>query len=208
MSDFLPPPPPGSTPPPPPPGAFGGPPPGYAAYGAPAGPTAELASIGSRIGAKLIDALILGGASIAALAPAGIALAAGPTRITTCSVDEDGVITIGEEINAICEVPTGGTWAAAGVLALVGLAAIIWLYVYYFRREGHTGQTWGRKAASIRLVDATTGGPIGPGRSFGRYLFASFISGNVCLLGYLWALWDPRKQTWHDKVVTSVVVKA
>lgn len=169
---------------------------------------ADYASLGARFLAKLVDGLILGGATIAAFAPAGIALAAGPTRITSCSVDDEGNVTIGEQINAICEVPTGATWAAAGLLGLVGLAAIIWLYVYYFRREGRTGQTWGRKATNIRLVDATTGAPIGPGRSFGRYLFATFISGNFCLLGYLWAIWDPRKQTWHDKVVTSVVIKA
>jgi uncharacterized RDD family membrane protein YckC len=25
-------------------------------------------------------------------------------------------------------------------------------------------------------------------------------------LGYLWMLWDPEKQTWHDKLVRSVVV--
>lgn len=58
------------------------------------------------------------------------------------------------------------------------------------------------------MVDATTGGPIGAGRALGRYLFAAFISSNICLLGYLWNIWDKRKQTWHDKVVNSVVVKA
>jgi uncharacterized RDD family membrane protein YckC len=209
VSDFLPPPP-GAPPPPPPPppGGFGGPPPGYAAYGAPAGPTNDYASVGARFVAKLIDGLILGVATIAAFAPAGVALAAGPTRITTCSVDDEGFVTVGEEINAICEVPTGATIAAAVLLGLVGLAAVVWLYVYYFRREGSTGETWGRKTMGMRVVDATTGLPIGTGRSFGRYLFASFISGNFCLLGYLWALWDPRKQTWHDKVVSSVVVRA
>ncbi|MFM8387932.1 MAG: RDD family protein, partial [Actinomycetota bacterium] len=25
------------------------------------------------------------------------------------------------------------------------------------------------------------------------------------LLGYLWMLWDSEKQTWHDKMVSSVV---
>lgn len=162
----------------------------------------------SRFAAKLIDGLILGGASILAFAPVAIALGTGPTRLSECTVDDDGAVTFGEGRSAICEVPTGGTIAAAVLLGLVGLAAMIWLYVYYFRREGRTGFTWGRKALGIRVVDATTAGPIGGGRSFGRYLFASFISGNVCFLGYLWALWDPRKQTWHDKVVTSVVVKA
>jgi len=208
VSDFLPPPPSGPPPPPPPPGTFGGPPPGYAAYGASAGPGTDYATVWSRFVAKLIDGLIIGGASIVAFAPAAIALGAGPTRITTCSVDDEGFVTVGEEINAICEVPTGATIAAAVLLGLVGLAAMVWLFVYYFRREGSTGQTWGRKTMGMRVVDAATGAPIGAGRSFGRYLFASFISGNLCLLGYLWSLWDPRKQTWHDKVVSSVVIKA
>ncbi|HEY9555264.1 MAG TPA: RDD family protein [Acidimicrobiales bacterium] len=213
MSDLPPPPPPGGFPPPPPP-MPGGPPPGYSStyggygtYGAPA-VFGEYAGFWSRFAAKLIDGVILGVASILAFAPAFIALAAGPTRLTSCSVDEDDNITIGGTINAICEVPTGGTIAAAVLLGLAGFAAAVVLYVYYFRREGRTGQAWGRKAMDIKLVDANTAQPIGGGRAFGRYLFSSFISGNVLFLGYLWALWDPRHQTWHDKVATSVVVKA
>lgn len=214
MSDLPPPPPPSGFPPPPPPGP-GAPPPGYSStyggygtYGAAPASFGEYAGFWSRFGAKVIDGVILGAASLAAFAPAGIAVAAGPRRFTECSVDDTGAITIGEEINAICEVPTGGTIAAAVLLGLVALVPLIWLYVYYFRREGRTGFTWGRKAVGIRVVDANTAGPIGGGRAFGRYLFASVISSNICLLGYLWALWDPRKQTWHDKVASSVVVKA
>jgi uncharacterized RDD family membrane protein YckC len=30
----------------------------------------------------------------------------------------------------------------------------------------------------------------------------------VLYLGYLWPLWDPRKQTFADKIVGSVVVRA
>lgn len=224
MSDFLPPPPPGGNPPPPPPppSGWGAPPPppgpgaapgwgapaGYAPYGAASGPGTDYATVGARFVAKLIDGLVLGFASLVAFLPAIVAIIAGPTRLTSCRVDEEGTVVFGEAgRRAICEVPTGGTIAAAVLLGLVGLGFVIWLYVYYFRREGSTGYTWGRQAMSIRVVDATTGAPIGAGRSFGRYLFASFISGNFCLLGYLWALWDDRKQTWHDKVVTSVVIK-
>src|SRR3546814_1923276 len=122
-----------------------------------------------------MDGVILGVASILAFAAAFIALAAGPTRLTSCSVDEDDNITIGGTINAICEVPTGGTIAAAVLLGLAGFAAAVVLYVYYFRREGRTGQAWGRKAMDIKLVDANTAQPIGGGRAFGRYLFSSFI---------------------------------
>lgn len=168
----------------------------------------DLAGVGARFVAKLIDSLILGLATVVALAPAFVALATGSTRVTECSVDEQGNVTIGQEINALCEVPTGTTVAVAVLLGLAGLGALVWLYVYYFRREGRTGFTWGRKTMGIKVIDANTAGPIGGGRSFGRYVFASFISANVFLLGYLWALWDPRKQTWHDKVATSVVVKA
>ncbi|MGV3759333.1 MAG: RDD family protein, partial [Actinomycetota bacterium] len=73
---------------------------------------------------------------------------------------------------------------------------------------GRRGQTLGKKALGVRVVDATNGTAIGTGRALGRYLFATFISGNICGLGYLWASWDGRKQTWHDKVVSSVVVEA
>ena len=57
------------------------------------------------------------------------------------------------------------------------------------------------------MVDKYTGQPIGVGKALGRYLFAAFISGQVCDLGYLWMLWDADKQTWHDKVVNSIVVR-
>jgi uncharacterized RDD family membrane protein YckC len=57
------------------------------------------------------------------------------------------------------------------------------------------------------VADVDSGTPIGLGRGVGRYLF-KFISAIVCLLGFLWVLWDPRKQAWHDKVARSVVVKA
>ena len=28
----------------------------------------------------------------------------------------------------------------------------------------------------------------------------------MCYLGYFWMLWDGEKQTWHDKLATTVVV--
>ena len=161
----------------------------------------QYAGVGARLGAMLIDGILVSLLFI----PAIVAIAAGPTRITSCSIDDQGNVTFGEEINGICEVPTGATIAAAVLLGLVALGAML---LYYTKMIGSTGQTIGKKATNVRVVDATTGLAIGNGRALGRYLFAMFISGNICALGYLWALWDPRKQTWHDKVVSSVVVKA
>lgn len=86
-----------------------------------------------------------------------------------------------------------------------GLALIINLgYFTYF--HGSTGQTLGNKAVSIKVIGAAEGGTIGYGRAFVRWL-VSIVSGLVVLLGYLWMLWDPNNQTWHDKAARSVVVK-
>ena len=34
------------------------------------------------------------------------------------------------------------------------------------------------------------------------------VGGAVFLLGFIWALFDRRNQTWHDKAVGSLVVDA
>ena len=58
----------------------------------------------------------------------------------------------------------------------------------------------------LRTIDATTGQPIGAWRAVGRYL-AMILSVLFCYLGFFWALWDRRRQTWHDKLVRCVVVR-
>ena len=77
-------------------------------------------------------------------------------------------------------------------------------YVTYL--EGSpSGQTLGKKAMNIRVIDFNGGGPIGFSRAFVRYL-GHYVSFFACLLGYFWMLWDAEKQTWHDKFSGAVVV--
>jgi uncharacterized RDD family membrane protein YckC len=92
-----------------------------------------------------------------------------------------------------------GRNAGNGVSTLIGLA-----YFTYFE-GGASGQTLGKKLLGIRVIDLRTGGSIGYGRAFIRYV-GRFVSAIVLLLGYLWMLWDKEKQTWHDKFAGSVVV--
>jgi uncharacterized RDD family membrane protein YckC len=66
-------------------------------------------------------------------------------------------------------------------------------------------QTLGKRALGIRVIDFQTGGPIGFGRGVVRYI-GKFVSGIPLALGFLWMLWDREKQTWHDKIATTVVV--
>jgi uncharacterized RDD family membrane protein YckC len=89
---------------------------------------------------------------------------------------------------------------SANTLILLAAAA------YFALLEGgRSGQTLGKRACGIRVVDARVGAPIGPGRGLIRWL-GRWVSFSVFLLGYLWMLWDPEKQTWHDKMARSVVV--
>jgi uncharacterized RDD family membrane protein YckC len=91
-----------------------------------------------------------------------------------------------------------------GVFMLfVALAGGLAYYIVF--EGGPTGQTLGKRALAIRVVDQNTGGPIGYGRGAIR-LVARYLSQLPCYLGYLWMLWDKEKQTWHDKLSTSVVV--
>lgn len=87
-------------------------------------------------------------------------------------------------------------WQWIGVVSLV---------LYYAILEGGSGQTIGKKLMKIRVVDFYRGDSIGFWRALWR-LVAHIPSNFVCYLGYLWMLWDPEEQTWHDKLAGTVVV--
>jgi uncharacterized RDD family membrane protein YckC len=105
----------------------------------------------------------------------------------------------------------GVLYAVLVAVLNAGAAYVIYLianYTYFTVLEGGpTGQTVGKKALGIRVIDFRAGGPIGYGRGLLRNL-AKILSSIPFLLGYLWMLWDPEKQTWHDKIATTVVVPA
>ena len=95
------------------------------------------------------------------------------------------------------------TVALRGLGYLLGFVLSLGYFIYF---EGSpSGQTVGKKVMNIRIVDADNGGPIGYGRAFVRYI-GKIISAIPCALGYFWMLWDANKQTWHDKMASSVVV--
>lgn len=172
---------------------YGAPPSGYQPYVAQGyGGGRDYAGIGARFGALLLDGLI----SALFAAPAIIVLVAGPkTNNGACATSDGGTRN--------CRVASGGTLAAFAILAAIGGIAYL---IIYCRKTGK-GQSWGMKATGIRVVGKDTNEPIGTGRAVGRF-FAQYISGAVCYLGFFWALWDKDKQTWHDKIVNTVVVKA
>ncbi|OGG02571.1 hypothetical protein A2Z33_02160 [Candidatus Gottesmanbacteria bacterium RBG_16_52_11] len=95
--------------------------------------------------------------------------------------------------------------AIAGMaLWVLGMAGV---YAYWIYFTGKSGQTVGKKLLNIRVVDAATGRPPTYTHAFLREVIGKLLS-SFLLLGYLWMLWDQRKQTWHDKIAGTVVVKA
>ena len=89
------------------------------------------------------------------------------------------------------------------VLILVYLAALVGgLYFSYL--TGETGQSPGKRILGIKVVNEATGQPIGGGNGIARY-FIHILDG-FCLIGYLFPLWDAKKQTFADKIQTTVVV--
>ncbi|ARX85870.1 MULTISPECIES: RDD family protein [Streptomyces] len=99
-----------------------------------------------------------------------------------------------------------GRGGAGIVLILLGVAAIIAFAIYQLIQEGRTGQTIGKKAVGIRLLRELDGRPVGVGMAFVRRL-AHFLDSLPIYLGWLWPLWDDKKQTFADKVCGTVVIK-
>jgi uncharacterized RDD family membrane protein YckC len=91
-------------------------------------------------------------------------------------------------------------------LALIGVVTVIGTMIWMLVQEGRTGQTIGKKALGIRLLREIDGRPLGVGMAFVRRL-AHFLDSFACYLGWLWPLWDAKKQTFADKVCSSVVIK-
>ena len=71
--------------------------------------------------------------------------------------------------------------------------------------QGRTGQSWGKQVLNTRLLRMSDGQPIGGGMAFVRDL-AHIIDAIPCYIGFLWPLWDARRQTFADKIISTVVI--
>jgi uncharacterized RDD family membrane protein YckC len=91
-------------------------------------------------------------------------------------------------------------------LAIIGYLIVIGLAIWLLIMEGRTGQTLGKKALGIRLVRESDGQPLGVGMAFVRRL-AHFLDTLACYLGWLWPAWDAKRQTFADKVCSSIVIR-
>lgn len=97
-------------------------------------------------------------------------------------------------------------WAIDGLIGPVDFL-ICWVFPFaYWVLLIHWMQaTMGKKILDQVVVDAETHLPVGLLRLAVRYL-ASGLSALPLGLGFLWIVWDKRKQGWHDKLAGTVVI--
>jgi uncharacterized RDD family membrane protein YckC len=95
--------------------------------------------------------------------------------------------------------------ASSALGALVSLAALAF-YIYNGYLTGTTGQSIGKQVAGTKVVNENTGQLIGPGLGIGRWLL-HILDGLACFIGYLFPIWDSKRQTFADKIVHTVVIE-
>jgi RDD family len=201
-----PPPPPaggGYAPPPPAEGGYGAPPPAEGGYGAPpppppaygqqgygaaptyAGPYEQGSSVGTlalwpqRALGWLVDFILLA-------IPGWILYWIGAPKTTIVG-------------NTIVQ-------SGPGFAYYLGALYILALYIYNrWYRGGTTGYTIGRGLAGVKLVKESTGETIGMGMAFVRDI-AHIVDSIICYVGWLFPLWDVKRQTIADKIMSTVVL--
>lgn len=175
---------PGQNPPPPP--AYGSP-----QYGAPAG------------GAPAPYGQAPYGQAPYGAAPAGNfggTLADWPIRVGATLID-GLIIGLPAIILAVIAVA-----AKAPAVAILIYIVAIGFGIWNLLRQGKTGQTLGKKQCGIYVVREADGQYTGGGMAIVRAI-AHIVDGIPCYIGYLWPLWDAKKQTFADKIMGTVVVK-
>jgi len=112
-----------------------------------------------------------------------------------------GIIVVGGILGGILSTASDGL---GGLVFVLGYLAAIAFYVWQLVVQGKTGQTIGKRAVKIRLVKEADGMPVGGGMSVVRALAHNL----EFLIGYLWPLWDRKKQTFADKLCGTLVIRA
>jgi len=154
---------------------------GWAELGS--GETVELARIGARFGARVLDAIIVGVVFFVLVFVFAAASTSGDTA------DFSG-------------------FSAMGVLLglVVGVSyEVVQIAVW--------GQTLGKRIVGVKVIHATHGGLPGWGKAFGRWAIPGLLAlipvvgWILSILCYISATWDRVYQGWHDKVAGTLVIK-
>lgn len=102
-------------------------------------------------------------------------------------------------------IPSAVIAAAAGSRGVYQIVALLGTLVIGYM-NGATGKSPGKMAVGIRVQRDSDGSLIGGGMGVLREL-AHLLDSFSLLIGWLWPLWDKKRQTFADKVCGTVVVR-
>jgi uncharacterized RDD family membrane protein YckC len=187
----------GYAPPPPPQGGRHQAPQATTGYPPPAAPGAALPTDAYTPWLTRVLAALIDGIPAAILIAIGYGLLLG-TRETVC-VTDTSEFNLGE----FCA--TGASTLGQLLFGVTWLLAIIYAIWNYGYRQGTTGSSIGKSIMKFKIVSEKTGQPIGFGMSIVRQL-AHLIDSAICYIGYLFPLWDAKRQTIADKIIATVAL--
>jgi uncharacterized RDD family membrane protein YckC len=130
-----------------------------------------------------------------------VELASVGSRLLAQVIDLFWLLPLSFLLGAVAVFVNGGEISLGGEVMANLIGALIVL-LFWVERQG----TPGKLVLGLRIVDADTGGVPTVGRFVLRYL-GYLVSAIPLGLGYLWAIWDPRRQGWHDKMAGTLVVR-
>ncbi len=90
-------------------------------------------------------------------------------------------------------------------LAIVAGLTLLLFVLNFVVLAGSGGQTAGMRILGIFIV-RVDGRPFTMKQAALRHLIGYPLSMASFFLGFLWMLWDPRQQGWHDKLARTIVV--
>ena len=88
-----------------------------------------------------------------------------------------------------------------GLVIICGLLLSVFYYVVAWSKSG---QTIAKNVLGIKVV-GSDGQPLSVGRALLRYL-GYIISALPLSLGFLWIVFDHKRQGWHDKIASSYAI--
>ncbi|WP_028220417.1 RDD family protein [Paraburkholderia oxyphila] len=87
-------------------------------------------------------------------------------------------------------------WLAIGQCIPILITGLLW---------ATWGTSPGKRALHLRIVDADTGRPM-TARQAGLRTLGYLLTFATCGAGFLWVLFNQRKQTLHDRIANTVVI--
>jgi uncharacterized RDD family membrane protein YckC len=102
-------------------------------------------------------------------------------------------------------VPASIIGVAAGSREVSWLLDIVVIVIVGYL-NGAQGQTPGKRIVGVRLIREADGALVGAGMGILREL-AHILDYLSCMVGWLWPLWDNKRQTFADKVCSTVVIR-